>query len=103
MANETAQAEALEILVKQVKDAKCYAYNSTLETLYGLDPSYGYYPSEAAGIVFDVLFFLATSYHIVQYSRFRSATSILLGIGAFSEWPRYFNVPTYVTVLLTML
>lgn len=85
MANQTAQAEALEAFLKQVKDAKCHAYNSTFETLYDFNGSYGYYPSEAAGIVFDVLFFIALVYHTVQYLRIRSAPSILLSIGAFSK------------------
>ncbi|POS72451.1 RTA1 domain-containing protein [Diaporthe helianthi] len=85
MANHTEQADALEAFLKEIKNAKCSAYNSTLETLYGLDPSYGYVPSEPAGIVFAVLFCIAVAYHTAQYIRIRSVPSILLSIGAFTE------------------
>jgi hypothetical protein len=57
----------------------CYAYTSLLE------PSYGYTPSFAGGIVLSVLFAIPFLYHTFRSVQLRKATSILLALGALSQ------------------
>ncbi|KAH8773657.1 RTA1 like protein-domain-containing protein [Diaporthe sp. PMI_573] len=57
----------------------CYAYTSLLE------PSYGYTPSFAGGIVLSVLFAIPFLYHTFRSVQLRKATSILLALGALTE------------------
>lgn len=51
----------------------------------GLKNAYGYVPSFAAGIVFDIVFLAMGVYHIVRSVQKRRATSYLLAIAAYIE------------------
>lgn len=51
----------------------------------GVQTSYGYKPTLAAGIVFCVAFGIALAGHLVQFARFRRWSSILFAIGALSK------------------
>ncbi|KAF3763300.1 RTA1-domain-containing protein [Cryphonectria parasitica EP155] len=75
MSNDT----ATEAQLKAISQANCYPYTR------GLVPAYGYYPSEAAGIIFVVLFAIPFFYHTFQSLRLRVSTSILLALGALTE------------------
>lgn len=57
----------------------CYAYTDLLE------PSYGYTPTFAGGIVLSILFAIPFFYHTFRSIQLRKATSILLALGALSE------------------
>lgn len=58
----------------------CTAYTSLLE------PSYGYIPSFAGGIVLSVLFAIPFLYHTFRSIQLRKASSILLALGALSQY-----------------
>ncbi|KAJ4421939.1 Envelope glycoprotein gp160 [Gnomoniopsis sp. IMI 355080] len=62
-----------------MKQASCYPYRSDI------DPSYGYVPSFAAGVLFSILFAIPFFYHTFQSVRLRATTSILLALGALTE------------------
>lgn len=51
----------------------------------GVEPSYGYVPSLAAGIVYCVLFAIAVLYHLVRSVQYRKWPSYLLFLGALGE------------------
>lgn len=59
----------------------CYPYTDLLE------PSYGYTPTFAGGIVLSVLFAIPFFYHTFRSVQLRKATSILLALGALSGSP----------------
>ena len=56
----------------------------------GVDNSYHYVPSLAAGIVFLVLFFLSMSLHIVQSIWKRTWWTLVLAVGCLSRWFFFF-------------
>lgn len=70
----------IEELNKQIQTG-CYAYTDLLE------PSYGYIPSFAGGLVLSILFAIPFFYHTFRSVQLRKATSILLALGALSESP----------------
>lgn len=51
----------------------------------GIETSYGYVPSLAAGIVFSVLFFLSLCGHVFRSVQYRKTASILLVLSALIE------------------
>lgn len=55
------------------------------ELIPGLQNAYGYVPSIAAGIVFDLIFAGTGIYHIVRSFQKRKATSYLLAIASYVE------------------
>lgn len=78
MSNNSSATHA-ELLA--IGNAACYPYTP------GIRPTYGYFPSEAAGIIFCVLFGIPLLYHTFQSIRLRAATAILLALGALSKSP----------------
>ncbi|PSR85679.1 RTA1 like protein-domain-containing protein [Coniella lustricola] len=74
-----AQNASTEAQIEAIQSATCYAYTPLL------DPSYGYVPSLAAGIVFCILFAISLFYHTFQSVRLRATISILLALGALTE------------------
>lgn len=85
----------IEELNKQIQTG-CYAYTPLLE------PSYGYIPSFAGGIVLSILFAIPFFYHTFRSIQLRKATSILLALGALSEsLLSIFSIET--TPVLTLL
>ncbi|KAK7728255.1 Envelope glycoprotein gp160 [Diaporthe eres] len=68
----------IEELNKQIQTG-CYAYTDLLE------PSYGYIPSFAGGLVLSILFAIPFFYHTFRSIQLRKATSILLALGALTE------------------
>lgn len=76
-ANKT-QAE-IEELMQEIQTG-CHAYTNLLE------PSYGYTPSFAGGIVISILFAIPFLYHTFRSLQLRKATSILLALGALSQY-----------------
>ncbi|KAF7557888.1 hypothetical protein G7Z17_g258 [Cylindrodendrum hubeiense] len=59
--------------------------NGCHELVPGLSSAYGYVPSLAAGIVFDLIFAAAGIYHIVRSVQKKKATSYILAIAAYIE------------------
>ncbi|KAF5001550.1 hypothetical protein FDECE_10898 [Fusarium decemcellulare] len=59
--------------------------NGCKDLIPGLKNAYGYVPSIAAGVVFDLIFAATGIYHIVRSIQKRKATSYLLAISSYIE------------------
>lgn len=76
MSTDLTQAQLDQL--KAIKEASCYPYTPDFQ------PSYGYFPSFAAGVIFSIFFAIPFFYHTFQSIRLRATTSILLALGALS-------------------
>lgn len=72
-------APEIDERMKEIQSG-CYAYTPLLE------PSYSYVPSFAGGIVLSILFAIPFFYHTFRSVQLRKATSILLALGALSQY-----------------